>query len=60
MLRKIWKLLGVVIALFVIVGVFLSPIAFMFTIHWSAGFLFFVSWIPATFLLGSIIQLVTD
>lgn len=70
MLRKIWKMLGVIIAiillllaLFIVVGVFLSPIYLMIVMHWSAGFLFFVSWIPASFLLvllGSIITLITD
>lgn len=70
MLGKMWKLLGVFIAiiimllaLFVIVGVFLSPIYFMLTMSWAAGFLFFVSWIPAMFLivlLGAVVQLFTD
>ena len=56
MLRKLGKWIKVMLAIvilllmvFVLIGIFLSPIYLMVTMHWAAGFLFFVSWIPTVF-----------
>ena len=56
MLRKLGRGIGILLAIvilllmtFVLIGIFLSPIYLMFTVHWAAGFLFFISWIPTVF-----------
>lgn len=56
MLRKLWYSIGAFIGILIgliilalVIGIFLSPIYLMVEYHWAAGFLFFVSWIPAGF-----------
>ena len=54
------KLLAVIIMILILAAIFLSPIYFMITQSWAAGFLFLVSWIPTTLIAQIFAAIIKD